>query len=146
MTRNSPPGSSLEKTTTMLKRLGFGKSTLAEIRTPTSKYHDPDFPIPVRLSALGAQFWVSDEIDAWISQAAARQFPAGRRKPVSVPVKRVIAEAGQHHGATGRASEVATPQPQPQPAPMPSSLLVHRRTATAAGAMESYEKSKLERS
>lgn len=141
MTCAIPPGSTLEKTTAMLKRLGFGRSTLAEIRTPGSKYHCPLFPAPIRLSALGAQFWIREEIDAWIAQTTARQLaPRQRGKKGALITKSAEAPTGQLDGTLEGSLEgqrQSDASESPQPPPMPSTLLVKRYGSTAADHIDS---------
>jgi len=51
------------------ERIGLKKSSIHSRLDPTSKYFDPAFPKPVKLSSgckSGAIGWKSNEVDAWI--------------------------------------------------------------------------------
>ena len=52
------------------ERIGLKKSSIHSRLDPKSKYFDPDFPKPIKLSSgcrNGAVGWKSSEIDAWIA-------------------------------------------------------------------------------
>lgn len=62
------PQNGILRITQLCTFLGLSRSTIYAKLQPTSPYHDPDFPRPIRLSSApnGAIGWKVDEINAWI--------------------------------------------------------------------------------
>ncbi|MWL88599.1 AlpA family transcriptional regulator [Cupriavidus sp. SW-Y-13] len=45
--------------------IGIGKSTRHEWQNPKSPYHDPTWPLPIRLGARKTVY-ITEEIEAWL--------------------------------------------------------------------------------
>jgi len=58
----------------VVERLGVSRSTIYDWMNPRSPRHDPEFPVPIRLSggsAHGAVGWLESEISCWIDSRSA---------------------------------------------------------------------------
>ncbi|WP_390901565.1 helix-turn-helix transcriptional regulator [Silvimonas soli] len=51
----------------VLKMTGLSRSGLYNRMNPQSHYHDPEFPLPVKIG-MHAVGWKNSEVQAWITQ------------------------------------------------------------------------------
>ncbi|GGP26810.1 helix-turn-helix transcriptional regulator [Silvimonas amylolytica] len=58
---------SIVRRVTVQALTGLSKSSIYDRMNPNSKYHDPSFPLPVKIGARAAG-WKMSELQEWISQ------------------------------------------------------------------------------
>lgn len=66
-----PPNQSIQliRLPDLRKRLGgVGRSTIYDWLNPNSPRHDPQFPVPLKLSYTGGAIaWIQHEVDDWLA-------------------------------------------------------------------------------
>lgn len=64
------PAQLLLKATTVANALDIGRTLLRELHTPSHQNFDPTFPQPITITKGGPDFFLADELFAWVIQRA----------------------------------------------------------------------------